>query len=78
MTPKPIPKDELPHLIEVFGNLVREYGHPGEVPIEALLEQGIEPSIARAATVLGRTEDISSDPGAALATWRLLLERCSA
>ena len=74
MTPKPIPEDQLPHLIEVFGNLVREYGHPAEVPIEALLEQGIEPAIARAATVLARTKGMSSDPGAALATWRLLLE----
>ena len=73
-----IPKAELPRIADAIFTLVRQHGHPDDIPINSLAEKGIPPAVADGCFALLTSEDFPSDARAATAKWLRLIGEYSA
>lgn len=65
--------DELPTLTEAIRRLVAKHGHPDEIPISALVEEGVEQEVSDICFEILTGRDFPADPGAATAKWMRLI-----
>ena len=68
-----IPRSEIAALSAAILALVNQYGHPDEIPVNALIGAGISPDTAEKCFALLTSESFPSDPTRAVAKWMRLI-----
>ena len=64
-----IHKHDFQFIRAAIEELVNEYGHPDDIPLGALAQKGVEPSVAEKCEALLSSEDFPEDHGEAVAKW---------
>ena len=73
-----IPRKLLPQISEAIRQAVTEFGHPDDIPLDAMRGGEVPDEVMELCFVLLTDEDFPSDPAAATAKWLRLIGQYSA
>jgi hypothetical protein len=68
-----IDRNQIQMVEKAVTKLVKEFGHPDEIPMGALAKEGIDPSTAEQCEALLTSEDFPEDSMRAVAKWMRLI-----